>query len=425
MKKKLFTIILVLFVNLMFSQPYVTTLAGAIPGDADGTQSGAQLRGPLFIAVESNGNMLFSDGINHKIKRVTQAGVVTSLNLNSNGLQGGYQDGPIATALFKMPQGLVIDASGNIFIADSGNHKIRKIDTNGNVTTFAGSTAGYLDGTGTAAQFDTPSGLVFDTNGNLYVTDYRNHRIRKITPSGVVSTFSGIGAGYNDGTATTARFFNPYGITIDATGNLYITDLGFALIRRINSAGTVTTIAGFAGSGDVDGPGNVARFLVPTGIMMEPSGDFIISDKGSHKIKRMTPAGVVTTIAGTTEGYLNGYGDSCQFYMPNGIVAIGDVLYVADIGNTRIRKIVDAITLSENNFELKEISLYPNPTNSMFTVEVPNDSVKTISVVDITGKVVATSNVATVDVSNLASGIYVVKVETLSGKTGAQKLVRD
>ena len=201
-----------------------------------------------------------------------------------SGSFGGFANGTVAAAKFNSPTGITTDASGNIYVADASNHKIRKITPEGVVTTFAGSTAGFADGIGTAAQFDYPHHIAIDTSGNLYVTDHNNHKIRKITPEGVVTTFAGRYRSFADGLGTAAYFTSPTGITIDTSGNLYVVDYQNYRIRKITPEGLVSTIAGST-LGIEDGPGAVAKFNYPSGITIDASGNLYVTER--HSIRKM------------------------------------------------------------------------------------------------------------------------------------------
>lgn len=254
------------------------------------------------------------------------------------GANAGSTNGTIENALFKKPQNVIFDATGNFFIADSGNHQIRKITPAGVVSTFAGSTLGFANGLGSLAMFNEPIGMVLDATGNLYVVDSSNNKIRKISPVGLVSTFAGSTLGSEDNNVgILAKFNNPNGITIDATGNLYVTER--SKIRKISPSGAVTTFAG-SDSGFVDATGLDAKFDGPRGIIIDNAGNFLVTDSGNHKIRKITPLGVVTTFAGSVIGFQDGTLETAMFNFPTGLVQdVAGNIYVADVQNHSIRKI--------------------------------------------------------------------------------------
>jgi sugar lactone lactonase YvrE len=272
----------------------VTTLAGSgVAGFADGVGTAAQFSGPTGIAVDADGNIYVADTFTQRIRKITPTGTVTTLagggTYTFGGAPGGFADGPGADARFFLPKALAIDASGNIFVADDINNRIRKVTPAGIVTTFAGTTKGFADGTGTSAQFDRPSGIAIDESGNLYVADEFNTRIRKITPAGAVTTLAGSTSGFADGNGTAARFKRPKGIAVDNDGNVYVADAEDNRIRKITPTGTVSTIAGdkngFAGY--KDGPGDQAMFRAPSSIAIDASGNIFVGDAANHRIRMM------------------------------------------------------------------------------------------------------------------------------------------
>ncbi|CAN5504793.1 hypothetical protein BH10ACT2_BH10ACT2_10620 [soil metagenome] len=312
----------------------VTTFAG--DGSAS-TGDGAlgQLLYPQAVAVDAAGNLYVADAF--LIRKITPAGVITTLA----GSTKGFADGTGAAAQFGPIAGLAVDTAGNVYAADNNNHRIRKITPAGVVTTLAGDgTPSYADGPGAAAHFLTPWGVAVDAAGNVYVGDAGNNRIRKITPAGDVTTLAGQSDfGTSDGTGSEAHFNAPFGVAVDAVGNVYVTDHGNHRIRKITPAGVVTTTAG-SSAGFADGTGTDARFDEPDGIAVDSAGNLYIADVGNHRIRKITPAGVVTTIAGSTPGYLDGQGTSAQFNGPQGVaVDSAGNLYVSDSDNYRIRQI--------------------------------------------------------------------------------------
>lgn len=326
----------------------VTSLAGSAngaQGSSDGTGSAAGFREPRGIAVDNGGNVYVADYGNHTVRKVTPAGVVTTLA----GMAGipGSTDGNGATALFKGLAGVAVDSAGNVYVADTDNRTIRKIRSTGNVTTLAGTAGmgGNTDATGAAARFAEPRGVAVDAGGTLYVADYGAHTIRKVSATGIVTTLAGAAAapGISDGTGSSARFYYPSGVSTDSAGNVYVADTSNNTIRKISSAGVVTTLAGLAGrSSSVDGTGAAARFEDPYAVAADDRGNVYVADATDHTIRKITPDGTVTTLAGNAGsfGSSDGAGSAARFKGPLGIAIDGaGTLYVADTGNSLIRKI--------------------------------------------------------------------------------------
>ncbi|GHU01046.1 hypothetical protein FACS1894147_00150 [Spirochaetia bacterium] len=320
--------------------PIVTTLAGSgVVGYLDGTGTAAEFYSPTGVAVDNAGNVYVADYADNRIRKISPSGVVTTLA----GSSGGYADGTGTAAKFDDPYGVAVDNTGNVYVADSNNHRIRKISPSGVVTTLAGSGAsGWADGTGTAAQFNGPVGVAVDNAGNVYVADRGNHRIRKISPSGVVTTLAGSGAsGYANGTGTAAQFRLPRRVAVDNAGTVYVTDPGNSRIRKISPGGVVTTLAGDGTYGYADGTGTAAKFSDLSGVAVDNAGTVYVVDSYINRIRKISPGGVVTTLAGDgTYGYADGTGAAAQFNYPQGVAVdnAGNV-YVADMNNHRIRKI--------------------------------------------------------------------------------------
>lgn len=322
-------------------------LAGSA-GGTDATGSAARFSGPNDVVVDGNGNVYVGENVSHTIRKITAAGVVSTL-AGSAGV-AGTANGTGPDARFKQPLGLALDGGGNVLVADYENHAIRQVTPAGVVTTVAGlaGTAGTDNATGTAARFNFPVGLTVDPAGNIFVADSANHVIRRIAAGGVVTTFAGTmgTAGSADGTGPAAKFNTPYRLAFDLSGNLFVSDTFNHTIRKITPAGVVTTLAGAVGvAGEVDGVGGAARFDTPYGIAVDAGGNVFTADYSGHTLRRITPAGVVTTLGGVagTFGVLDGLGANARFYRPTGVALdAGGTLYLADFSNLTIRKGVPA-----------------------------------------------------------------------------------
>ncbi len=328
---------------LVFSHLAGPAVGGA--GSADGTGSLAQFSSPRGLTVDTAGNVYVADTSNSTVRRITAAGVVTVL-AGAEG-QPGSADGAGTAARFNTPIGLAADSAGNIYVADSANFTVRRIGPDGTVTTFAGGVgqSGSADGTGTAARFASLTDLAVDRFGNVYVADTGNDTVRLISPSGIVSTLAGSAgqAGIADGTGTAARFAFPYGVAVDSLGNVYVADSGSGTIRKITSGGIVSTMAGTPGQqGSADGTGTAAQFGLPYGVAVDSTGNVLVADSANDSIRLITPAGVVTTLAGYSGqfGSANGTGAAARFGLPYGVAAdTAGNAYVADTYNDTIRKI--------------------------------------------------------------------------------------
>jgi sugar lactone lactonase YvrE len=320
---------------------------------------------PAGVVLDSAGNLYVADANNHTIKKVTPGGAV-SVFAGTSGVVGSV-DGIGTSAQFSQPAGMAIDSTGDIYVTDTANAVIRKISPSGVVTTVAGSVAtrGTTDGTGTAALFNAPSGIAIDGAGNLYVADSSANTVRKITPAGVVTTLAGSAMvrGETDGKGSDALFNNPTGIAVDGLGNLYVADTFNDIIRKITPAGSVTTLAGSAGiSGTFDGTGGLSLFNQPIGVAVDSAGNVFVADSGNATIRRVSPAGAVTTIAGipAISGFRDGAGSSALFNQPQAlVVSLSGQIFVADTGNALVRKIASDETVST-----PVLSLDPGSSNS-------------------------------------------------------------
>lgn len=336
-------------VRKVTSEGVVTTLAGTIYafGTSDGTGPAARFMSLSGITINTSGVIYVSDYAG-TIRAISTANAVTTLA----GSPGRHRDGPAATALFGDPQAIVRDAQGNTFIADRGNHTIRKINASGIVTTLAGNPGlpGREDGPGTTARFNQPSGIAIESSGALLVTDAGNYTIRRIGVDGRVSTFAGKPGfqGFDDGPASEATFGTVYGIAIDQQGNVYVTEPYARTVRRITPAGLVTTIAGASGvNRPNDGLGTAAHFVAPLGIAVRADGSLVVADRGGT-IRTIATNGLVQTLAGLLDPpggttSVDGTGSAARFDYPDGVVVSGaGDIFVTERSSSRIRKVSSA-----------------------------------------------------------------------------------
>lgn len=303
-----------------------TFAGGRAPVTFDGTGTGAGFNFPSGAATDGAGNVYISDYGSGAIRKITSGAVVTTI------------------ANVSTPSGIAVDNQGNIFVTDFQNNYIYKINTNGTKSIYAGNgSAGSANGMATAASFNNPGGIAIDALGNLFLADQQNNKIREITPAGVVTTFAGNGnAGANDGIGLAASFNNPDGLVVDKQGNVYVADTKNNLIRKITPAGVVTTFAGSGSPGNTDGTGIAASFNYPTSVAIDASGNLYVADYKNNLIRKITPNGVVTTLAGTgSAGNINGVGASASFNAPLGLVVdtFGN-MYISDAGNYLVRIII-------------------------------------------------------------------------------------
>jgi streptogramin lyase len=292
------------------------TLTGAASG----------LNHPSGIVKDASGNLFVCDRDNHRILKITTAGVSTVFA----GSTMGFTNGTGAAAQFNQPYSITMDGAGNFYVGDRINHAIRKITAAGVVTTLAGNgSGGYANGTGGAAMFNEPLGVAADAAGNVYVADYINGALRKVTPAGVVTTLTGVP--------------NIFGVAVDASGNIYCAEYTTQQVSKYSSSGVYSVIAGQAGSiGQTDGTGTAARFNYPAGIIVDASGNLYVTEIFNHRIRKITPAGVVTTIAGNAQGYADGIGAAASFDLPIAVTPdfANGHLYIADFNNNKIRKMI-------------------------------------------------------------------------------------
>ncbi len=331
----------------IYSTPYTfTTLIKTAHSDgASGSDAIARFSSVEGLAVDSAGNVYVASTQDHTISRITPVGRVTVLAGRAR--CPGSDDGTGSDARFLRPRGVTVDSAGNVYVADSQNHTIRRVTPTGIVTTVAGRPGdpGSDDGTRYEAQFFMPVSVALDTAGNLYVADALNDTIRKIKPGGVVTTLAGLAGnvGSADGKGGSARFCCPMGVAVDLGGDVYVADTCNDLIRKVTPDGVVTTLAGQVAHSDLgsDGDGSAARFYHPMGLGVDRAGNVFVADSGNCAIRRVTPAGEVTTVAGRARhfGDADGVGSAARFdFLLDLKVDAAGNLYAADTGNDAIRK---------------------------------------------------------------------------------------
>ncbi|GAA0366997.1 NHL repeat-containing protein [Streptomyces blastmyceticus] len=307
-----------------------------------------KLNNPIGVAVDKDGNLYIADRSNHRVRKVAPNGIITTIA--GNGQAGYVSDGGPATATpLNSPDGVAVDKDGNVYIADRANHRVRKVTRSGIITTIAGNgQAGYVSdgGPATATPLSSPYGLTVDRSGNLYISDHGNHRVRRVTPNGIITTVAGNGQGgyvSDGGPATATKLYYPQGLAVDAEGNLYIADSCNHRVRKVTPSGIITTVAGNGIAGYVSdgGPAVATRIHYPWGLAVDETGSLYVGEHSGQRIRKITSDGIITTVAGNgTGGYVDDGGPAAgtRIYNPTGVALdrAGN-LYIADYSNHRIR----------------------------------------------------------------------------------------
>jgi sugar lactone lactonase YvrE len=318
-----------------------TTFAGnGQAASIDGNGGSASFNNPIGIAADEQGNLYVTEQSSHRIRKVTPDGAVTTL---AGGTQG-FGDGVGSNAKFNSPVGIAVGLDGNIYVADQGNNRIRKITRDGVVSTYLGTgAAGSTDGYGSNVTFNQPTGVATSPSGGFYVTEQGSNRIRNIGGFGAVTTFAGNGnAATVNGTGSAISFNKPAGIAVDANGNVFVTESAGNVIRKITPTGTATTLAGNGRSSYGDGNGFQAGFSQPYGLTIDKAGMLYVADRSTNTIRIISPQGDVNTLAGSwtgNSGSTNGVANNALFSQPTGVVLASGKLYVSDFGNRLIRSI--------------------------------------------------------------------------------------
>lgn len=320
----------------------VSTLAGSgIARSNDGDARTASFNYPMGIVIRPDGGLFVTDAVTGLVRQISIHGDVTTF---AGGGVFGSVDGKGSNASFVSLGGLALDTLGNLYVAEFFGHFIRRITPDADVTTFAGNgTSQSQDGKGRAASFNNPASVAIGSHGEIYVIELDGQVVRKIMPDGEVSTLAGSGVpAFADGTGNAASFQNAYGIAIDKADNLYVADTGNHRIRKITPAGVVTTLAGSGQSGSADGIGDAASFNFPSGLTVDDDGNVYVVEVFNSLLRRITPQGVVSTLAGQAgvTGTADGIGPQASFFQPFGVAIAADgTLYIADTLGQKIRKV--------------------------------------------------------------------------------------
>ncbi len=356
----------------------ISTIAGngtaGFSGDGSSALA-ASLNTPYGVSQDASGNFYIADTYNNRIRKVSTSGTITTIA--GTGTPGSAGDGgPASSAQLNAPLSIVFDVNGNLYFADQVNHKVRKISTSGIISTIAGTgTAGFFGdgGAATSAKLNYPTGLAVDASGSVFIADQYNHRVRKVDPSGIISTVAGTGTGgyTGDGLAATLEGLNnPDGVAVDGAGNLYIADYSNFRVRKVNTSGIISTIAGStSGYGGDGGPAVSAGFTGPFGVSVDAVNNIFISDYTNHRVRKINTSGFISTIAGNgTAGFS---GDACNstsgmLNNPAHLFIDGSAnIFIADRSNQRIRKVSYNHAPRFNGGHVQISSVCQNSTDSL------------------------------------------------------------
>jgi streptogramin lyase len=420
MKKHIIILVFSFIYFSNFSQT-VTTFAGScsehVMGLVDGVGNDARFYRPKAIAVDNSGYFYVLDSGNQCVRKISPYGAVTTFAVGTGSNSCG----------------IAVDIIGNVYISDTSGNRILKIDLGSNVPyVLAGNgLAGSIDGMGTGAEFHSPMGIVVNTIGDVFVADKFNHRIRKIDPTGLVTTIAGSTSGNVNGLGTAAKFSAPSGITIDASGNIFVADTGNNQIKKIATNGMVSTYIGNGSSGCVNGIGVTVRIGSPISLSIDSNNNIYFVSENYNIIRMVTALGEASTIAGNIYpvwgACINGNGTNAQFLFPTGILVNpnGEV-FVADDGNNTIREITNILS-SKNPKPKNQIYLFPNPATNSININFEDFSISKTIILDINGRMLQTDiikeNNTIINVSNLSKGIYLMEITTENG-TVSRKIIK-
>ncbi len=417
---------------------YISAFAGNAYGASTGTGGytgdngyavSAELNSCTGVTFDGAGNVYIADRGNNAVRKVNTLGVITTIaGTGTAGYSG--DNGPAISATLSAPYSVAIDGAGNVYVADGGNNVIRRINSGGGISTYAGTGSAGYSGDGFAAstaQLNNPEGISLDNYGNLYIADAGNHVIREVYSTGQINTIAGTGGSFgysgDHGPANAAQLHSPSAVAIDIYGNVYIADRNNNAIRKIDNAGDITTIAGngFVGSGGDNGPAASAQLHSPSGISIYGFGNIYISDEGNNVIRKIDTAGTITKFAGS---YLNGYSGNgglavnAEMSTPSGLAVDGlERVYIADYDNNVVRLVSSTVPAGVSIVaNAGTMNVYPNPTSGNVTIDVPGSGTTTITVMNVAGSTVKEVSSSTqkisLDLGDLAAGTYLLKATT-------------
>ncbi len=422
----------------------ITTIAGnglgtgTYTGDG-GPATAAGMNAPSGITMDRSGNVYVAEAYNSTVRKISTSGIITTIaGTNVAGYNG---DGiPATAAQLKSPSDVTVDDSGRIYIADGNNYRVRKIGANDTISTIAGTGVAGFSGDGgaaTAAQLGVAMAAVMDSKGNLYISHQSAHNVRKITPTGIISNVAGNGSpGYtgDGGPAVSGTLNFPHGIALDRKGNLYIADIQNNRIRKVDTFGIITTVAGtgvFGYSGD-GGAATLANLRHPNGVAVDTNGNIYIADCSSHRIRRVDTFGIITTFAGTGINSFSGDGGPASAATLSNPVHIyidsAGHLYVTDFGNDRVRKItMPSATLAVRIPEKNDIVAYPIPMGDELFIENTAPGSK-VSIFDAGGRLIYSSTILVypekINTRAFASGIYQLQITGPAGNKTSKTIVK-